>query len=213
MFDLLSGWTSHIAPFLGVMGQVVTIWGFLNFVNQLNLQNLTLVADRALGRLPGLKHAIFILKTCEEKDIQEALEQVNEITKRLYVDVKQLGIAGDYDMKQRILLLSQQGDDVEAIRKNYLVYELGLDWQKHLAASFNLVVPFIQKLEIQLLEIFDLSHSGQTFIAHLSTNVVRISWFSLILYLIECNQLMWAGYLFICGVILYFVNYFMMQDN
>ena len=213
MFDIITNLASHIAPFLGVMGQVVTIWGFLNFINQLNLQNLTLVADRALGRLPGLKNAIFILKTGEAKDAEESLDQINEITKRLSMDLKQLGIAQTYDMKQRINLLSQQNVDINQLKKNYLDYELGSGWSDSSKNSANMVVPFIQNIENELLNIFDLSHAGQTFMTHLSTNVIRVSWFSLVVYLIECDIFTWAGYLFVLGIVLYFVSRFIMNRD
>ncbi len=212
MFDYIMKLASHTAPFLGVMGQVVTIWGFLNFINQLNLQNLTLVADRALSRLSGLKHAIFILKTSDEKDIETALDSVTQITKRLYMDLKQLGIAKDYDMKHKISLLSQSDHTVQEIRTAYLQYELGSVWNANVAAV-GMVVPYLQKLENQLLDIFDLSHGGQTFMTHVRTNVLRVSWLSLVIYSIECHNFVIAASLFVCGVIFFVINRYIYRQE
>jgi hypothetical protein len=206
MLNLVTQFATHISPFMTVMSQVVAIWGFLNFINQLNLQNLTLVADRALGRLSGFKTAIFNLKNCDQNDIEESLEHVNEITKRLYMDLKQLGMANNYDMVYRIALLSPQNNFAE-VRINYLKYELGSNWSNIHAA--NMIVPFIKKLEADLLNIFDLSHSGQTFVSHLLTNVIYISWFSFVIYIIELNNFAWAGYIFVVGVIVFVINYYM----
>ena len=211
MVIILTNFVPHIIPFMEVMGQVVTIWGFLNFINQLNLQNLTLVADRALGRLPGLKHAIFVLKTCDDKDIDESLDAVNEIVKPLYMDLKQLGIAKNYDMKQRIGLLSDQNNHRDIVRRNYLQYELGSDFNFSFRSSFAMKITFLQNLENELLHIFDLSHAGQTFVNHLSTNVMGISWISLVIYLIQCNKFSWSGYIFLVGLVIFFIHYFAMK--
>ncbi len=216
MLQLILNFTTHIVPFMGVMGQVVTIWGFLNFMNQLNLQNLTLVADRALGRLPGLKNQIFILKNYTEQDADEiaiTLDTINEIVKRLYMDLKQLGIAKNYDMLVRINLLSQQNDDAYAAKTAYLHYELGSDCNIVYKTSSAMKIPFVQKLENQLLSIFDLSHQGQTFINHLSTNVIRISWVSLVIYLIECQYLVVAFYLLCLGIVAMLFSYWRNQVN
>ncbi len=210
MYQAILDVTTHIVPFMGVMGQVVTIWGFLNFMNQLNLQNLTLVADRALGRLPGLKNQIFILKNYTEQDgdkIAITLDTINEIVKRLYMDLKQLGMAKDYDMLTRINLLSQQNDDMYKIRTSYLYYELGSDVTIAYRTSSAMKIPFVQKLENQLLNIFDLSRQGQTFMNHLSTNVIRISWFSLVIYLVECQYLIAACCLLCLGIFAMLFSY------
>lgn len=207
MLNIVQKLVIHVVPFMTVIGQVVTIWGFLNFINQLNLQNLTLVADRALGRLPGLKNAIFVLKNCSENEIDQSLENVNEITKRLFMDLKQLGIAHDYDMKSRIGLVSQRIENMEEARMNYLTYELGSDWNVVYKASFYMPVPFLLKLENELLDIFDLSHSSQTFTNHLATNVIRISWISLVIYLVECQNFMWSGSIFLAGAIIFSAFY------
>ncbi|MDP3787748.1 MAG: hypothetical protein Q8Q60_00345 [Candidatus Chromulinivorax sp.] len=210
MLQMILQVTTHIVPFMGVMGQVVTIWGFLNFMNQLNLQNLTLVADRALGRLPGLKNQIFILKNYTEQDsdkIAITLDTINEIVKRLYMDLKQLGIAKNYDMLTRINLLSQQNDDMYKVKTTYLNYELGSDQSIVYKMSSAMKISFVQKLENQLLNIFDLSRQGQTFINHLSTNVIRISWFSLVIYLVECQYLTAAVYLLSLGIFTMLFSY------
>jgi hypothetical protein len=213
MFDFMVQLASHIVPFLAVMGQVVTIWGFLNFINQLNLQNLTLVADRALGRLPGLKHAIFVLKTSNDNDIDVSLDRVSEITKRLNMDLKQLGIAQNYAMKQRVSLLSQQVEDQLELKHNYLRFELGDHWNFQYKTSANMVIPWMQTLENDLLNIFDLSHAGQTFVTHVATNVIRVGWFSLVIYLIECDQFNLSGYLFCAGILIFSVNRWMINNK
>lgn len=144
--------------------------------------------------------------------MEEALNHVDEILRRLHMDLKQLGIAASYQMKYRINLLSQKHDNLNEVKKNYLNYELGDGWYN---ARMNVtrVIPFIQKLEDQLLNIFDLSHSGQTFITHLSTNVIRVSWFSLVVYLIQCDQLAWSGYFLIFGIIMFIFDQFMLRNN
>lgn len=208
MLEFIVTMPSHIVPFMSIMGQVVTIWGFLNFMNQLNLQNITIVADRALGRLPGLKNQIFTLQrdqAAQPDQIEDTLENINEIMKRLYMDLKQLGIAQDYTMLERINLLSADYEDVAEKRKAYLVYECGSDCNLNSSASSAIKISFIQKLENQLLNIFDLSHQGPTFTNHLSTNVVYISWISFVIYLIECHYVEMALSLFAVGVIGYFI--------
>jgi hypothetical protein len=203
MFEIIAQLATHVGPFLGVMGQVVTIWGFLNFINQLSLQNLTAVADRALSRLPGLKSAIFDLQICDEKDIAVCLDAINEITKRLYMDIKQLNIAKNYDMKRRIAFLSDKLGNVQDLKNNYLTYELGANWKHDTITSSQMTVAYIVRLEDQLLNIFDLSHASNTFSTHLVTNVIYVSWISLMIYLVECQYIDFAGYLFVVGGIFF----------
>jgi hypothetical protein len=208
MYQAMLNLTSQIVPFMAVMGQVVAIWGFLNFMNQLSLQNLTLVADRALSRLPNLKNKIFILKNCSDQDIDqidESLDQVNEIIKRLYMDIKQLGIAKDYNLQKSIVLLSDQNPNRNRVKMTYLEYEMGQDWNIIYKSSTAMKIPFIQNLEAQLLNIFDLSHGGQTFVNHLSTNVVRITWVSLIIYLLEMQDFVTACFVVVLGAMVWSV--------
>lgn len=211
MLIILIKFVPHIVPYMEIVGQIVTIWGFLNFINQLNLQNLTFIADRALGRLPRLKHAIFILKNSDDKDVDESLDEVNEIIKPLYMDLKQLGIAKNYNMQQRIAFLADQNSDHNFVKNTYLKYELGSNWNVVYRSSFAMNIPFLQKLENELLNIVDISHSGQTFVNHLPTNIIGISWVSLVIYLIQCNKFSWSGYIFFIGLIIFFIHYLAMK--
>lgn len=206
MFNMTVNLAKHIAPFMTLMAQIVTIWGFLNFINRLNLQNLTLVADRALGRLPELRNAIFVLQSCSKEDLEAAFGEVSEINKRLHMDLKQLGIAKDYNMHYRVSILSRNYTDLEQARKIYLKYEIGDDFHLAYKSSSMMIVPFIQKLENKLLSTFDLSRSKQAFGDQLLINVIRVSWFSLVIYLMECNKFFIAGCFLTIGLAIYFVK-------
>ena len=210
MYEVILKFTAHIVPFMDVLSKVVVIWGFFNFINQLKLQNLTVVADRALRRLPDLKSLILQLKNCDEHDIDTidmVLDKINEVMKFLYMDLRQLRIAKQYHMDVRIVLLSDHNKDRPAVRQHYLQYEFGNDWDMKHKAIITMQVAFIQKLEDQLFNIFDLSHEDERFANHLSTNIIRAVWISLIIYLLKIECVMYAFFVLALGLFVFSMQY------
>ena len=204
MFENMINLIEYIPGFVAIMAQVVSIWGFLNFINQLSLQNATSVADRALGRLPGLRTAINSLRGDNIQDCREIMTNISDIYKRLFVDLKQLGIAKKYEgIKNRLAILLQKEKNIHEAKNNYLEHELGGDWQAKVQQDKIIAIDFIDQLENELMNIFDMSYAGQNFISHLSRNIMRVSWLSLVVYLISCQNLVGAGYTFVIGVILF----------
>ena len=204
MLNIIVDWIGHVPGYVAIMAQVVSIWGFLNFINQLSLQNSTSVADRALGRLPGLRSAINALRGDNVHDCREIMTNINDIYKRLFVDLKQLGIAKKYEgIRNRLAILLQKEKSIHDAKNNYLEHELGSDWQEKFQHDKIITIDFIDQLENELMNIFDMSYAGQNFISHLSRNIMRVSWLSLVVYLISCQNLVWASYTFVIGVILF----------
>ncbi len=203
MFENIVQVINYIPGYVAIMAQVVSIWGFLNFINQLSLQNATSVADRALGRLPGLRTAINSLRG-DNQNCHEIMTNISDIYKRLFVDLKQLGIAKKYEnIKNRLTILLQKEKNIHEARNNDLEHDFGGDWQQQVQKDKMMTIEFIDQLENELMNIFDMSYAGQNFISHLSRNIMRVSWLSLIVYLISCQNFAWAGYVFVMGVILF----------
>lgn len=190
MFDTCIQFIEHLPAFVGIMAQVVSIWGFLNFINQLNLQNKTAVADRALGRLPGLRMAIRSLDVHSDKDLDDKVENITEIYRKLFIDLKQLGIAKKYQKISDALLILVQKEKIFHEEQNFNKQKL-------------YIIDLIAKLEQELMNIFDMSYAGQNFISHLSRNILQVTWISLVVYLIQNHSLVWAGNICVGGLILF----------
>ena len=210
----------HIPGLLDIMNKVVTIWGLLNFVNQLSLQNASSVADRALGRLPGLKKGIEDLQGCliadqnlsdEEKkrNIAKNVASLTGTYQKLFVDLKQLGIAKQfYNIKNRIGILLKDELICHDQKDQYLTDQFGDGWQDKFQQNKEELVSLIGQLEAELMNIFDMSQTGENFITHFSNNLLRIVWFSLTIYMIQCQNMPWAGGIFIGGIMFFIARYF-----
>jgi hypothetical protein len=202
----------HIPAFVGVMAQVVSIWGFLNFINQLNLQNATLVADRALGRFPALRIAINSLPNNHIQESIDIVESIFEMYKRLFIDLKQLGIAKKYEkIKIKFTSLVENQNKYAGCEKKTIESEDGSLLVSKIEKNKENILDMLITLENDLMNIFDMSFAGQNFISHLSSNIVKVTWISLIVYLIQINHLIPAGIFFLSGVIL-LVLFWLFQD-
>ncbi len=220
MFDKMTEIIGHVPGYLDIMNKVVTIWGLLSFVNQLNLQNASTVADRALGRLPGLKKGIYDLQGCltnnqdisdkeKERIIAKNVTDLAALYHKLFVDLKQLGLAKQfYNIKNRMDVLLKDELICHDLKEKYLEEQFGDGWQEKFQQSKESLVALIHELEAELMNVFDMSRTGENFISHISNNLLRIIWLSLTIYLIQCQNMPWAGYIFVGGIILFVVRYF-----
>lgn len=190
----------HIPLFIGTMDKVVIIWGMFSFIHQLNLQNATAVADRALGRLPELKNGIRSLQGCVQDTDTDLIKNIQDMYKKLFIDLQQLDIATKYyTIKNRIEMLLKDELVCHQVIDNSKIDMT--DVQLKFEQNKENTILFIDELEDELMKIYSISH--QSFLHTLSKSFVRVTWISLVVYLISRHLYVGAISLFFvgCGII------------
>lgn len=188
----------HIPQFIATMDKVVIIWGMYSFIHQLNLQNATAVADRALGRLPELKNRIKLLHGCQQQGNLSVVKDIKDLYKNLFIDLQQLGIAEHYYViKNRIEILLKDEMHCYALQSSEQLLSDGM--QKQLEQTKEDLLDFIDQLEDELMTIYRMSHYN--FMHSLSNSFLKVFWFSIVIYMISHKLYQQAISLFIVGVI------------
>lgn len=203
--------SKHIPPFIEVMTKVVTIWGFLNFTNKVILQSDISVANSALDRLPTLRIAFNSILNKQSYNLIEHNEKIAETYRKLYIDLKQLGLTNKYNniksdcaniLKEQFAYLSIQNKDKQIKESQLLRIEI--------ERKISNLLKKLDELEKDLMSIFDMSFKRQYFISYLSKSIFEVISFSLIVYLIQINNIYSALLLFL-GIFIFYVYFYIKQ--
>lgn len=200
--------SKHIPPFIEIMSEVVTIWGFFNFIDQVVLQNAVSVADGALDRLITLRIAFNSILNKQSYNLIEHEEEIVETYRKMFIDIKQLNIADKYNsiksycesiLKEQFVYLSIKNENEKTKESQVLRIEI----EKNIS---NLLKK-LDELEQDLMNIFDMSFKGEYFISYLSKIILEVFLFSLVVYLIKIDCIYSAIYLSV-GIFIFY-RYFL----